>query len=151
MNATAELGRNPVSKHQIQPKYGDEQAAAGRDCRNRIAKPNSQARTRTGNIYFPCSADLEQDWKPYPVDPFFFYTCDQTMHTKPESLEDTPMTRRGNIGTGSTTRWSNLKFWRMRATWLRTAFRTQIRGTNLFYKPRLGWTLKQHKSPLAIS
>ena len=25
------LGRNPVSKHQIQPEYGDEQADAGRD------------------------------------------------------------------------------------------------------------------------
>ena len=24
-----ELGRNPVSKHQIQPEYGDEQADAG--------------------------------------------------------------------------------------------------------------------------
>ena len=31
MNAAAELGRNPVSKHQIQPEYGDEQADAGRD------------------------------------------------------------------------------------------------------------------------
>ena len=31
MDATAELGRNPVSKHQIQPEYGDEQADAGRD------------------------------------------------------------------------------------------------------------------------
>ena len=30
MDAAAELGRNPVSKHQIQPKYGDEQADAGR-------------------------------------------------------------------------------------------------------------------------
>ena len=29
MDAAAELGRNPVSKHQIQP--GDEQADAGRD------------------------------------------------------------------------------------------------------------------------
>ena len=29
MDAAAELGRNPVSKHQIQPEYGDEQAAAG--------------------------------------------------------------------------------------------------------------------------
>ena len=28
----AELGRNPVSKHQSQPEYGDEQADAGRDC-----------------------------------------------------------------------------------------------------------------------
>ena len=31
MDAATELGRNPVSKHQIQPKYGDEQADAGRD------------------------------------------------------------------------------------------------------------------------
>ena len=29
--AAAELGRNPVSKRQIQPEYGDEQADAGRD------------------------------------------------------------------------------------------------------------------------
>ena len=34
MNAAAELGRNSVSKHQIQPEYGDEQADAGRYCRN---------------------------------------------------------------------------------------------------------------------
>ena len=27
MDAAAELGSNPVSKHQIQPEYGDEQAA----------------------------------------------------------------------------------------------------------------------------
>ena len=33
MDAAAELGRNPVSKHQIQLEYGDEQANAGRDCR----------------------------------------------------------------------------------------------------------------------
>ena len=31
MGAAAEFGRNPVSKHQIQPEYGDEQADAGRD------------------------------------------------------------------------------------------------------------------------
>ena len=31
MDAVAELGRNPVSEHQIQPEYGDEQAGAGRD------------------------------------------------------------------------------------------------------------------------
>ena len=23
-----------------------------------------------GNIHFPCSADHEQDWRPYPVDPY---------------------------------------------------------------------------------
>ena len=31
MDAAAELGRNPVSKHQIEPEYGDEQADAERD------------------------------------------------------------------------------------------------------------------------
>ena len=31
MHATAEIGRNPASKHQIQPEYGGEQADAGRD------------------------------------------------------------------------------------------------------------------------
>ena len=68
MDAAAELERNPVSKHQIQPDYGDEKADAGRDCRNRLVRPNSQARTRQGNIHFPCSADHEQDWQPHLVD-----------------------------------------------------------------------------------
>ena len=52
LDAAAELGRNPVSKHQIQPECGDEQAVAGRDCRIRLARPNSQARTRTGKYSF---------------------------------------------------------------------------------------------------
>ena len=79
MDAAAELGRNPVSKHQIQPEYGDEQADAGRDRRNRLARRNSQARTRTGKyIHFPCSADHDQDWQPYPVDPYSCYKCDHT-------------------------------------------------------------------------
>ena len=34
MAAVAELGRNPVNKHQIQPEYGDKQVDAGRGCRN---------------------------------------------------------------------------------------------------------------------
>ena len=50
--AAAELGRNLVSKHQIQSEYGHEQADAGRDCRTRLARPNSQARTRTGKYQF---------------------------------------------------------------------------------------------------
>ena len=52
MDAAAELGGNPVSKHQIQPEYGDEQVDAGRDGRTRLARPNSQARTRTGKYSF---------------------------------------------------------------------------------------------------
>ena len=35
-----------------------------------------------GNIHFPCSADQEQDWQPYPVDPYPCYMCDHTyIHT----------------------------------------------------------------------
>ena len=52
MNAAAELGRNPVSKHQIQPEHGDKQADAGRDRRTRLERPNSQGPTRTGKYYF---------------------------------------------------------------------------------------------------
>jgi len=65
-------------KHQIQREYGDEQADAGRDCRNRLARPNFQVRTRTGEYHFPCSADHEQDWQPYPVDQYSCYICDHT-------------------------------------------------------------------------
>ena len=41
MDAAAEVGRNPVSKHQIRPKDGDEQADEGRDYRTRLARPHS--------------------------------------------------------------------------------------------------------------
>ena len=41
-----------MSKHQIQPGYGDKQADMGRDCRTRLARPNSQVRARTGKYYF---------------------------------------------------------------------------------------------------
>ena len=41
MDAAAELGRNPVSKHQIQPEYEDEQADAGRDRQTRLARPKA--------------------------------------------------------------------------------------------------------------
>ena len=77
MDAAAELGRNPVvSKHLIQPEYGDEQADAGRDC------PRDQILRRErgqGNSHFSCSADHVQDWQPYPVDPYSCYMCDHTL------------------------------------------------------------------------
>ena len=78
MDAAAELGRNPVSKHQIQPEYGDEQTDAGG-----TAEPVSRdqilrhARGQ-GNVHFPCSADHEQDWQPYPVDPYSAICDDHT-------------------------------------------------------------------------
>ena len=35
-----------------------------------------------GNIIFPCSADHEQDWQPYPVDPYSAICDDHTyIHT----------------------------------------------------------------------
>ena len=48
MDAAAEIGRNPGSKHQIRPEYRNAQADAGRNGRTRLARPNSQARTGTG-------------------------------------------------------------------------------------------------------
>ena len=33
------------------------------------------------NIHFPCSADHEQDWQPYPVDPYSAICGDHTSHT----------------------------------------------------------------------
>ena len=71
--AAAELGRNPVSKHQIQSEHGDEQADAERDCRTRLARPDSQARTGTGKNKFSCSVGHERDWQHYPVNPYPCY------------------------------------------------------------------------------
>ena len=36
-----------------------------------------------GNVHFPCSADHEQDWQPYLVDPYFAICDDYTyiIHT----------------------------------------------------------------------
>ena len=45
-------GTHVLIRQRYQPEYGDEQADAGRDCRTRLARPNSQARTRTGKYSF---------------------------------------------------------------------------------------------------
>ena len=55
----------------------------GRLTRDGTAEPVSRdqiLRRERGkeNIMFPCSADHEQDWQPYPVDPYSCYTCDHT-------------------------------------------------------------------------
>ena len=73
MDAAAEIGRNPVSKHQIQPEYGDEQADAGRDCRTVLRGQIFRRELGQRNIHLPYSADHEQDWQPYPVDPYSWY------------------------------------------------------------------------------
>ena len=71
MDAAAELGRYPVSKHQIQPEYVWRMSRLARDG---TAEPVLQDQILRhvrgqGNIHFPRSADHEQDWRPYPVDP----------------------------------------------------------------------------------
>ena len=83
MDAVAELGRNHVKKHQIQPEYGE----MSRLTRDGTAEPVSRdqilrhARGQ-GNIIFPCSADHEQEWQPYPVDPYSATGDDHTyIHT----------------------------------------------------------------------
>ena len=67
-----------MSKHLIQPEYGDEQADAGRG----LPKPSRESNPLKGSSHyfeaevlrrnrgqgishFPCSADHEQDWQPY--------------------------------------------------------------------------------------
>ena len=79
MDAAAELGKNPVSKHQIQPEYGDEQDGTAEPVsRDQILRHERGQ----GNISFPCSADHEQDWQPYPVDPYSAICDDYTyIHT----------------------------------------------------------------------
>ena len=52
MDAAAKLGRNRVSKHQIQPEYGNEQADAERDCQIHLTRPNSEAQRGTGEKIF---------------------------------------------------------------------------------------------------
>ena len=34
-----------------------------------------------GSMNFPCSADHDQDWQTYPLDPYSFYICDHTYKT----------------------------------------------------------------------
>ena len=57
MDAAVKRGRNPVSKHQIQPECGERAGLRG------TGRPNLSYETRgQGHINFPCSADHEQDW-----------------------------------------------------------------------------------------
>ena len=81
INAAAELVGNPVSKHQIEPEYGDEQADAGRDTAEPVSRDQFLRHERgQGFIHFSCSTDHVQDWQPYPVDPYSCYMCDHTSY-----------------------------------------------------------------------
>ena len=75
MDVAAEIGRNPASKRQILIlSVENAQTDAGQDGQTCLARPYSQARTETGNIHSLCSAGHdEQNWQPYPVDPYSDY------------------------------------------------------------------------------
>ena len=56
-----------------------------------------------GNINFPCSADHEQDWQPYPVDPYSAIICDDHTYILKERRTGTGAgagTGRGRGGNG---------------------------------------------------
>ena len=80
MDAAAELGRNPVSKHQIQPEYVWRMNRLTRDGTTEPVSRDQILRHARGqgNVHFPCSADHEQDWQPYPVDPYSAICDDHT-------------------------------------------------------------------------
>ena len=107
MDAAAELGRNPVSKHQIQPEYGE----MSRLTRDGTAEPVSRdqilrhARGQ-GNIHFPCSADHEQDWQPYPVDPYSAICDDHTYSRRATTVFNTAF-RSGSLNKSSDLEESN--------------------------------------------
>ena len=81
MDAAAELGRNPVStRFSLNMEMN-------RLTRDGTAEPVSRdyilrhARGQ-GNFHFPCSADHEQDWQPYPVNLYSAICDDHTyIHT----------------------------------------------------------------------
>ena len=83
MDAVAEIGRNPVSKQKIQPEYGNNDRLTRDGTAELVSRDQILRHVRgQGNINFPCSADHEQDWQPYPVDPYSAICDDHTyIHT----------------------------------------------------------------------
>ena len=70
-----------MNKHQIQPEYME----MSRLTRGGTAEPVSRNQIllhvrRQGSNDFPCSADHEPDWQPYPVDPYSTIICDDHIH-----------------------------------------------------------------------
>ena len=63
MGAVVESGKESVRKNIFSLGVENKGADAGRNGRTCLARPNSQARTGTGeNNNVPCSADHEQGW-----------------------------------------------------------------------------------------
>ena len=89
-------GSGPSKQHQIQ---SDMEMSMSRLTRDGAAEPVSRgqilrhAARGQGNIHFDCSADHEQDWQPYPVDPYSAIIRDDHayIHTFVTSIIDRPL------------------------------------------------------------
>ena len=57
------LGRNPVSKHQIPPEYGDDQVDGGTGLLNPFLETKFSGVNGDREQSFPCSVDHEQNWQ----------------------------------------------------------------------------------------
>ena len=69
-----------------------------------------------GNIHFPCSADHEQDWQPYPVDPYSCYTAhlqSQITKSSHETFILTPIYEILGLRTGQTPTYPHNQFQRL--------------------------------------
>ena len=85
MDAAAELGRNPLSKDQIQPEYGDKQADAGRNCRTPPVSGDQILRRERGQEILISPVELTTiriSNLTRSIDPYSCYMCDYTyIHT----------------------------------------------------------------------
>ena len=71
----------------------NERAHAGRDGRTSLMGPNYLRRERAQETpRFPSLADNEEDWQPYPVDPYIQY-INSTGMSESESCRDTVLMR----------------------------------------------------------
>ena len=77
--AAVESERNPASRH---TEFSLSVENESRLARDGTAEPVSRNQIiRRGKIHIiPCPADHEQDWEPYPVDP---YSAESADHTYP--------------------------------------------------------------------
>ena len=80
MDAAAEIGRNPVSKHQIQPECGERAGYRGTGLPNLSRETISREEREQGKVHFLFSADGEQDWQPYPVDSYLAISHEHTVY-----------------------------------------------------------------------
>ena len=78
MDVAAAIGGNPVTKHRF--SLSTEMRRLTRDGTAETVSRDQTLRHKRGQgkHIFPCSADHEQDWQPYPVDPYSAICDDHT-------------------------------------------------------------------------